>query len=209
MSRARVKVCGITRSADARVAAGLGADYIGVIFAESPRRVDLERAREIRAAVPHTPLVGVFRDQLLDEVVRLAREADVDLVQLHGGESPAYCDDVLARAGRPVIKAFDAAHLPDNDALARYRTASYFLFDLEKTTDGGDADAAGRVWAEVARTRRRGFRVFVAGALDPSNVREAIRRSHAFAVDVCRGVEQAPGVKDPSALQRFMAEARA
>jgi phosphoribosylanthranilate isomerase len=210
MNHTRIKICGITNPDDARIAASLGADYVGVIFADSPRRVDLERAKEIRDAVPGTRVVGVFRDQPLEEVVRLSREAGVDLVQLHGSESPEYCDEVFVRAGKPVIKAFRADRVPGTDELARYATTSYFLFDLDKApAGGGEPASAERVWQEVSKTRRKGFRVFVAGALDPSNVREAIRRTHAFAVDVCRGVERSPGVKDPEVLARFFAEARA
>jgi phosphoribosylanthranilate isomerase len=209
MNHTRIKICGITTAEDAKLAVSLGADYIGVIFAESPRRVDLARAREIRAAAPGTRIVGVFRDQAIDEVVHLAREAGVDLVQLHGEEPPEYCDEVLARGGKPVIKAFRADRIPGVDVLARYTTTSYFLFDLGKSSpDENGPDTTEHVWKEVSRTRRKGFRVFLAGALDPSNVREAIRRTHAFAVDVCRGVERAPGVKDPDVLQRFFSEAR-
>jgi phosphoribosylanthranilate isomerase len=209
MSRTRVKICGITTAGDARLVASLGADYLGVIFAGSPRRVDLARAREIRAAAPDTRLVGVFRDQPLGEVVELARESGVDMVQLHGQETPAYCDEVRTRTGKPVIKSFAAPHLPGAGELARYTTTSYFLFDLDKARADADEAALEPVWKEVARARRRGFRVFVAGALAPGNVRDAIRRSHAFAVDVCRGVERAPGVKDPDVLRQFLAEVRA
>jgi len=206
MNRTRVKICGITTESDALLAAAAGADYLGVIFAESARRVDLARAQAIRAAVPSLQLVGVFRDQPVDDVVRLVIASGADLVQLHGAESPAYCDEVLARTGKPVIKAFDAAHLPDTPELAAYQTTSYFLFDAAKSDAAPDVS---RVWDEASRQRRLGFRVFVAGALNADNVRDAIRRTDAFAVDVCRGVEQAPGVKDADAVLRFIAEARA
>jgi phosphoribosylanthranilate isomerase len=208
MNATRIKICGITTAEDARLAVSLGADYIGVIFAESPRRVDLERARDIRAAAAGARLVGVFRDQPLSDVVRIARDAGVDLIQLHGHEAPAYCDEVLARTGTPVIKAFNSNRIPEVEVLAAYTTTSYFLFDLDKTPAGAEQEPVERVWKDVLKTRRKGFRVFLAGALDPSNVRDAIRRTHAFAVDVCRGVERAPGVKDPEVLQQFFAEVR-
>jgi len=207
MKNTRIKICGITNADDARLAASLGADYIGVIFAESPRRVDVERARQIRGAVSGALVVGVFRDQPLDDVIRTTRESGIDLVQLHGDESPDFCNGVLTRTGKPVIKGFAADRMPDAKQLAQYTTTSYFLFDLPPGTPKTDADVE-RVWTEVLRTRRKGFRVFVAGALSPGNVREAIRRTHAYAVDVCRGVERAPGVKDPDVLQRFFVEAR-
>jgi len=207
MTDTRIKICGITNEDDARLAASLGADYIGVIFAESPRRIDVERARAIRDAVRDVLLVGVFRNQPADEVVHTARESGIDLIQLHGNESPVYCNEVFKKTGKPVIKAFADEHIPDAAQLAAYSTTSYFLFDLKRGSAVEAADIE-RIWNDVSRTRRKGFRVFVAGALSPSNVREAIRRTHAFAVDVCRGVERTPGIKDPDVLQRFFVEAR-
>ena len=207
MTQTRIKICGITNPEDARLAETLGADYIGVIFAQSPRQIDVERAQEIRHAVPDALIVGVFRDQDVDDVIDITQRSGIDLVQLHGDESPEFCDDVLNRTGRPVIKGFAADRLPDASRLAEYSTTSYFLFDLQRGADITDEDLE-RVWNDVSRTRRKGFRVFVAGALNPANVREAIRRTHAFAVDVCRGVEQEPGIKDPDSLEQFFAEAR-
>ena len=106
----------------------------------------------------------------------------------------------------PTPKQREADHIADR--------CDEFLYGGAAGGGGGSAATGGAesmesVWKEVSKTRRKGFRVFVAGALDPSNVREAIRRTHAFAVDVSRGVERAPGVKDPDALARFFAEARA
>jgi phosphoribosylanthranilate isomerase len=206
VSPIRVKICGITTPDDALVAVRSGADYVGVIFAASPRRVDLARARDIRAAAAGVNLVAVFKNQPVDEVARLVAGCGADLVQLHGDETPEYCDEVRRRTGKPVIKAFDSTRIPDTDHLAAYRTTSYFLFDVDMSS-GGEVDRA-RVWEEVARIRRQGFRVFLAGALNASNVRDAVLHSHAFAVDVCRGVEQSPGIKDPEAVARFVVEAR-
>jgi phosphoribosylanthranilate isomerase len=207
MTKTRVKICGITNPADATLAVSLGADYIGVIFADSPRHVDIERAREIRDAVPGVLMVGVFRNQALADIVHAAREARVDLVQLHGEESPEFCNEVQKQTGKPVIKGFCTDRMPDAHQLAEYSTTSYFLFDL-KHGSHGTSDDLERIWTAVSRSRRKGFRVFLAGALNPANVREAIKRTHAFAVDVCRGVERTPGVKDPDVLQRFFVEAR-
>ncbi len=207
MSAARIKICGLTTPDDARLAAGLGADYLGVIFAESARRVDVARAAEIRAAAPSVPLVGVFRDPALDDVVDAVCRAGLDLVQLHGRESPAACADVLHRTGKPVIKTFNSNRVPDADELATFTTTSYFLFDADKSRPL-DATAATDRWERVARVRGLGFRVFLAGALDAGNVGDAVRIAGPFAVDVCRGVEREPGVKDPEALRRFIAAVR-
>jgi len=208
MNRTRIKICGITSVDDARVASSLGADYLGVIFADSPRRVDIARARGIRSAVIDIPLVGVFRDQPLDVVVEIARDTDIDLIQLHGGETPAFCGQAQLLTGRPVIKAMAVDRTPDAHELAAYASTSYFLFDLPRREDA-TRDHIERVWSAASRSRGEGFRVFLAGALGPHNVGEAIRRTRAFAVDVCRGVERAPGIKDHDAMRRFFAEVHA
>jgi phosphoribosylanthranilate isomerase len=134
----------------------------------------------------------------------------VDLIQLHGEETPEYCAELQRRAGRNIIKAFCADDIPDAERLGSYHTTSFFLFDLAKRDLENDevTGALDAMWADVSRTRRKGFRVFVAGALAPENVRDAIANTHAFCVDVCRGVETAPGVKDADALERFVSEVR-
>jgi phosphoribosylanthranilate isomerase len=208
MNGIRVKICGLTSAADARLAVSLGADYLGVVFAESPRRVSIDRAREIRAAVPSATLVGVFKDQPLPAVIETTLACSLDLVQLHGDEDPAYCDEVLRDTGKPVVKAFRALRVPGASELASFRTTSYFLFDLDRDGAPPAADIE-RAWEGVADARRKGFRMFVAGGIDAANVKEILDRTHAFGVDVCRGVESAPGVKDPLALARFLMEARA
>ena len=203
MSTTKIKICGLTSVGDAQLAASLGADFLGVIFAESPRRIAVSRAQEIRAAVPSAALVGVFKNQPLADVITTALSCDLDFVQLHGAESPSYCNDVLERANKPIVKAFRGARVPDAATLASFRTTSYFLFDIERGAATDDA------WNDVANARALGFRVFVAGGLDASNVRAIVARTSPFAVDVCRGVEHEPGIKDALALERFMMEARA
>ena len=209
-SRTKIKICGITTPDDARLASKLGADYLGLIFVESPRKVNIAQAREIRSAMHHSLLVGVFRDSPLEEVVETTRAARLDLVQLHGAETPDYCDKVLARTGRPIIKSFMASKLPDIRELSRYRTAGFFLFDLDKNIieNPPEEGVVHRMWDIAARKRRKGFRIILAGALDKENVNEAIRRTNAWGVDVCRGVEESPGIKDPKEVERFVAEVR-
>jgi len=210
MTDTKIKICGVTTADDARLADGLGVDYIGLIFTHSPRRIDVASAKEIRAAVPHRPIVGVFQNQSIDEVVETVEQAAVDLIQLHGDETPEYCAELQQRAGRNIIKAFCADDIPDTERLGSYHTTGFFLFDLAKRDLENDevTGALDTMWADVSRKRRQGFRVFVAGALDAQNVRDAITSTHAFCVDVCRGVEVSPGVKDADALERFVAEVR-
>jgi phosphoribosylanthranilate isomerase len=204
MNPTRVKICGITTVADATSAYSLGADFIGVIFAESPRRVDLERAAAIRAAVPLASLVGVFQDADIDTIAHAAAFARLDMIQLHGRESPEFVGTVIAHAGKPVIKVFNSNRVPAVDELTRYTRTSYFLLDTDKNVDVAETARLD----DVARIRRLGFRVFLAGGLTPDNVRDSVAATQPFAVDVCRGVERSPGVKDTDAVARFIAEAR-
>lgn len=208
MSNTKIKICGITNTKDARLVCKLGADYLGLIFADSARRVDIDRARAIRASEPDTMMVGVFIDAPVEDVLETVSATGVNLIQLHGSESPSYCDELLTRTNLPIIKAFAGGKLPDTNVLKEYETTSFFLFDLEKEAldDANLKDRINEMWEAVSRTRRKGFRIFLAGALNVSNVREAVARTNAYCVDVCRGVEMSPGLKDPKALKRFIAE---
>lgn len=210
MTRTKIKICGITNADDAHLAHSLGADYLGMIFTESPRRVTPETAAEVRDAVPEAMYVGVFQDAPIDEVIRCSEIAGVNFIQLHGDESPEYCEELQRKTGTPIIKAFRASGIPDTDLLASYSTTSFFLFDLDKDllSDNTLRDRMDKMWKDVSRTRRQGFRVFLAGALTEHNVREAIQKTKAYCVDVCRGVEIEPGLKDPGAMERFIREAR-
>jgi phosphoribosylanthranilate isomerase len=207
MIHTRVKVCGITTAGDAAACLAAGADHLGVIFARSTRRVTAERAKEIREAVPDASLVGVFAGEAVDRVADVARAAGLDMIQLHGGESPIYCEALADSVSTPIMKVLGPGQVADPENLGRYRAVCFFLFDMDKRSSNG-IGAMRRLWAEAARAARRGRRVFLAGGLTPLNVREAVHQTAPFGVDVCRGVEQAPGVKDIDALMRFIAEVR-
>ncbi len=210
MSDARVKICGITTIDDARFAVSKGTDYIGLIFAESERGVDHVRGLKIRDAVPDAKIVGVFLDAPVTDVVETVRTVGLDLIQLHGNESPEYCSEVYARTLKPIIKAFPVNDLPDTAMLSTYDTTRFFMFDLNKSVSVQDTSARSldALWGHVSRKRAQGFHVFLAGALDESNVRAAIDQTQAYGVDVCRGVESSPGVKNRAAVERFIAEVK-
>lgn len=199
----RVKVCGITNVEDAVAASG--ADVLGVIFAESPRKVDAGRALGIRRAVPDVRLCGVFMDQDEDEVCAMALEVELDLIQLHGSESPEYCREVGVRTGLPIIKALRPNEL-STEFLNAYESVAYFLVDLPKGPPGGPGPEAAVKAAETIR--QAGREVFLAGSLNPENVGPAIAAAQPFAVDVSSGVEKSPGIKDPDLVEAFIKEAR-
>jgi phosphoribosylanthranilate isomerase len=166
----RIKVCGITSPADAKLASSHGADYLGLIFAKSPRRVTVEAARNVREAVPNAMLVGVFVDAPIDDVAATARACGLDLVQLHGKESPEYCDALHAQTSLPIIKVFSASQLDGAERLKQYKRTSYFLFDLDKGDGAREQDkvqgAHDDLWQRADALRRRGYRIFLAGGLD-------------------------------------------
>jgi phosphoribosylanthranilate isomerase len=201
----RIKICGVTRPEDARDAALLGADAIGVNFhPPSPRSVTAERAMRILEAVPvFVHSVGVFVNYgepgaLEDFAVSLG----LDAVQLHGDESPDYCS-MISRV--KVIRAMPVDAAFRVQSLGRYRAAAFLL----DTGGGAVRGGTGTVfdWSLAAGANAFG-RVIVAGGLDAANVGEAIAELHPFAVDVASGVESAPGIKDYDRMHQFVKAVR-
>ncbi len=147
----RVKVCGITNARDARLAAAFGADAIGLIFCESPRRVDVDTARRIvRALPPFVTPVGVFVDAPLDDVLAVAAEVGLGAVQLHGSETPDYVEAVAQRV--PVIKAFrvrDAGVWTSAGPTRRRRPSC-----LMRTSKGGWGERGMRLTGRFSAAKR-------------------------------------------------------
>jgi phosphoribosylanthranilate isomerase len=193
-----VKICGITRTEDALLAADLGATAVGfVLWPGSPRAIDPFRARAIvRHLPPLVSVVGVFVDQPVEYVKRVTRLVPLDAVQLHGGESADYCLD----AGARVIKAV-AASRAAAAAMDRWPRNVVILLDACDCAQHGGAGRAidWTVAADIARLRP----TILAGGLCAANVAEAVRRVRPFGVDVSSGVEARPGIKDPVRLRAF------
>ncbi|NIM18662.1 MAG: N-(5'-phosphoribosyl)anthranilate isomerase [Candidatus Latescibacteria bacterium] len=205
----KIKICGLTTPEDAVACNALGTDYLGIVFEDSPRRVTLESAKKIRAAVPRANLVGVFADADQDSIVEAARACKLSMIQLNGHESPEYCEGLLSKTLLPIVKTFRQHETWDPARLALYQTISYFLFDLDRpSADPAQKDASRGFWAKAAKARKMGYRIILAGGLDPSNVRGAVEATRPYCVDVCHGVEKAPGLKDFEAVKQFVAEAR-
>lgn len=186
-----VKICGITRMADAEAAVDAGADAIGFVFwPKSPRFVDPFRARAIaRALPPFVTTVGVFVNQPIAYVNGVTALVRLGAVQLHGDEDAAYATDLAA----PVLKAIglDGADEPPLDVWPADVT---LLLDVYDTARRG---GTGRMvdWSRAAAIARR-RRALLAGGLTPDNVASAIARVEPFGIDVSSGVESSPGVKD-------------
>lgn len=188
------------------MAAEAGADAVGFVFwPQSPRCVDVLRARDIGDALPAGVVrVGVFVDMAHEEVVRVANEARLDVLQLHGDEAPEDLPTFPRRTWKAVRvgPGFVAA-----DALRYEGRAAGLLLDTRSAEAPG---GTGRTfdWALAADVRRRASFLMLAGGLDALNVRAAIRAVGPDGVDVSSGVESEPGRKDPEKVRAFLRAAR-
>ncbi|MCE9640339.1 MAG: phosphoribosylanthranilate isomerase [Betaproteobacteria bacterium] len=199
-----VKICGITRRADAQEAARLGAHALGFVFyAKSPRNIANERAAEIVKAVPpFVTTVGLFVNPAVREVENVLKEVPLDLLQFHGEEPADFC----AQFGVPYIKAVRVKAGLDLLQYAQlYGAARGLLLDaFVDGTHGGTGTAFD--WNLIPRGLP--LQVILSGGLNPANVAAAIRRVAPWAVDVSSGVEASPGIKDPQKIAAFMKEVR-
>ncbi len=193
-----VKVCGITRPEDAVLAAELGATAIGfVLWPDSPRAIDPFRARTIaRHLPPLVSVVGVFVDQPLAFVKRVAELVPLDAVQLHGAESADYCQGT----GKRVIKAMRASRATLDDLYAFPREVVLLLDACDPARRGGTGQVVDwTVAADIARRRP----TILSGGLRADTVAEAVRQVRPFGIYVSSGVEERPGIKDAARLREF------
>ena len=200
MNKLFVKICGITRTQDAELAANLGTSALGfVLWPNSPRFVHAAAVREMTANVPASVLkVGVFVDQPVVDVARMMDEAGLDVAQLHGHESTEYCRQLMV--SRTIFKTVALAgngsvNVDDVDP------------DVVLLVDAHDAERFGGTGKTVnwdsARAIAAARRTILAGGLNAANIKLAVRSVRPYGVDVSSGVESAPGVKDPNRLRTF------
>ena len=218
-----VKICSARRAEHAALAREAGADLIGMIFADAPRRIEIKDARAVRRELGarvevleataeavaeerrragRPLLVGVFARQSLEEILRVLDRVDLDLVQLSGGEHPA----LASRIPRPVLRALHVGAGDDAASLlreARRTPATITQLDAKSQQGGGTGRRFDwRIAAEVAARRP----IMLAGGLTPDNVGDAVRQVRPWAVDVSSGVET-DGEKDPDKIAAFIAAA--
>jgi phosphoribosylanthranilate isomerase len=201
----RIKVCGLTSLADATLAADAGAWALGVIlWPGSPRACAPQEAALIARSLGRRAAVcGVFVNAPLDEVAATVDALGLTMVQLHGEEGPAYCDEVRRRTGAKVIKAARVAGAADLQAIEPFATDFHLLDTYDPHLRGG----TGHTWDwELLRTRRRStVPLILSGGLTAENVGAGIAALAPFGVDTASGTESAPGVKDPGRLAAFAA----
>jgi phosphoribosylanthranilate isomerase len=198
----KVKICGITRAGDARLAATLGASAIGLVFwPGSARYVEPDRARAIVAELPDGVLpVGVFVNQPVEHVAAVARKTGIGAVQLHGDENAAD----FAGLGLRVIKSVAVGERFEPASVAAIPVEVTVLLDAHDPVRRGGTGRTidWRLAAQVAATRD----TVLSGGLTAENVREAIAEVRPYMIDVSSGVESAPGIKDAVRLRALFRE---
>jgi phosphoribosylanthranilate isomerase len=207
-----IKICGLTTPAAVDAAIAARADYIGLVsFPRSPRHLAPAAAAALAArAAGRTQVVGLFVDPADSLLAELVAAAKLDVIQLHGEETPARAAAVRAAFGLPVWKALPVATKADVERAAAYTgAADLVLFDAKAPKDAAMPGGLGLVfdWTLLA-AHKAPLAWGLAGGLSPANVAEAVRATNAPLVDVSSGVESAPGVKDEGLIAQFCKAAR-
>ncbi len=201
----KVKICGITNMNDANMAVDSGADALGFIFASSPRSTSPETARDIiQALPPFVKSVGVFVDEDPAVIEELIDTCGLDLVQLHGSESPEVCEKFMPRT----IKALRIRDDFNPQTLTIYKgKIKALLLDTysEKMAGGTGLNFD---WDLALRAKRVGIPIILAGGLDPSNIERAVSTVMPYAVDVNSGIEESPGIKSPDLVKELFERIR-
>jgi indole-3-glycerol phosphate synthase/phosphoribosylanthranilate isomerase len=210
-SSVKVKICGITCVADALAAIEAGADVLGLnFFRQSPRFVEPEAAREIVDAVrsvSEVALIGVFVNESIETILDIADRLSLDGIQLHGDESPEFCEQLKSTSHRLVIKAVPGNAALDLESLRTYPVDSIMIDAFHPTLRGGSGHTAD--WTIARKANERLPRIILAGGLSPENVGEAIASVQPSGVDACSSLETSPGKKDAKRLREFVNAVRA
>ncbi|MEE9443778.1 MAG: phosphoribosylanthranilate isomerase [candidate division Zixibacteria bacterium] len=198
----RIKICGITNYDDAAFAVVSGADALGFIFAESPRRISQKAAKEITQALsPFVNKIGVFVDEPIGVIAETIIDCRLDAVQIHGDIN----FDDLKQLPIPFIKTFRICDERDLDII-QTSNLSYFHLD---TYQPGKMGGTGKQFDwNIAKEASRYGRVILSGGLNPENISQALETVQPYAVDVCGGVEDKPGKKNHEKIKKFINEVR-
>jgi len=203
----KIKICGITRLADAQSALAAGADALGFMFyPESPRCLTPSAiAQIIRHLPPFVAKVGVFVNAHQDAVRQAISTCGLDTLQFHGQAPPSFC---RLFPGLKVIKAFRLRDAASLEQLPPYQnqTDAWLLDSYVPGQPGGTGTTFN--WDLALQAKKHDHPILLAGGLTPENVRQAVQTVRPFGLDVSSGVESAPGIKDPQKIIRFVQAAR-
>jgi len=204
--RTRIKFCGLVRPEDVDAAVALGVDAVGFVFySKSPRALDAQQARALRDRLPSfVRAVGLFVNAPTQEILSTVAEAGLDVIQLHGDETPEMIDTLNKAAGRPVWRAIRVRSRDDLlSSIADSGQAECLLLDSFSEGFGGSGKTFDWSWIPA----RRSSRLILSGGLDEERVGQAIEQVRPFAVDVSSGIQGAsPRQKDPRRMEAFVAE---
>ena len=201
----KIKICGITNKTDALAASELGVDMLGFVFYKKSKRYVTPAMAEdiINELPPFMGKIGIFVDETKEDVIRIAEDAGLNILQFHGSENPGYCASF--RDKYKIIKAFRVVTKSDLKVVNDYET-DYYLFDAYKSACVG---GTGETFDWNILKDFEILKPFIlSGGLSPENVERAIKEVMPYAVDVSSGVESAPGKKDASLLKKFVANVR-
>lgn len=201
-----VKICGITNLEDAKVTVNAGCDALGFVFyKKSPRYISVQKAKEIIRQLPaHTVKIGVFVNARLDTLKRISKACRLDMLQLHGNESPEFCAKLK---GYKLIKAIHVRNRKlEREDLDKYKTFAYLFDATTRTKLGGTGKTFN--WELVPHPSELKSEIFLSGGLTRANVKKAIQQVHPNWVDACSSVEIRPGKKDKNKVKAFIKAAK-
>lgn len=198
----RIKICGITNFNDAEFAALSGADALGFIFAESPRRIDQNTTKEIiNALPPFVSKIGVFVNESIEAITNAITYCRLDAVQIHGDLNLVDLEKLPA----PFIKTF---RIQDESDLGIIKTGILSYFHLDTYHPDKMGGTGKQFDWNIAKKASQYGQIILSGGLNPENVSRALETAKPYAVDICGGVEEKPGIKDHRKIKEFISEVR-
>jgi phosphoribosylanthranilate isomerase len=213
--RTRIKLCGLTRAEDVKLAVELGADALGFVFyPPSPRAVDAKQAAQLLALLPpFVSAVGLFVNASAAEVRQTLAIAPISILQFHGDETLEQCCAIAREVQRPFLRALRVKpDMKSADLLEceqQYRTASPYFSGLLLDTWVDSYGGSGKVFDWSLIPAELAHRAVLSGGLNVQNVTEAVTSVRPFAVDVSSGIESAKGIKDAALMHAFVSAVRA
>jgi len=202
----QTKICGIKTPEALRASVEAGARFIGFVFyPPSPRHVSIDTAKELALILPTgVRSVALFVDPTDEQLEQVLGHVQIDMIQLHGGESPSRLSEIKAKYAMPIIKAFPVREAEDIDKCSAYKDADWYLFDAkptDRTIKGGSGQSFD--WS-LLNEREFDKKWFLSGGLTPNNVGDALSMLSPDAVDVSSGVESERGIKDLDKIRAFI-----
>ena len=196
-----MKICGITSLKDAKIAVNYGASAIGLIFFQgSPRYVDPGKVKNWILDIPkNVKKVGVFVNEKIENIHSIVRDLNLDFIQLHGHESPDYCDQMI----KPVIKVFRVGDDFDSNVLKDYQVAAFLFDTYQKGRPGGTGENFN--WDLIADLKTNAP-IILSGGLNAGNILDGIKAVNPSAVDINSGVESTPGIKDEGKVENIFSK---